>query len=97
MGDYVTLTYKFELTELNTYFVKCLNWDLVFTEGDDIEEAKKMAIDATELAFERFNEGALVDEQKPDFGSQHRLTKNRFQLTFDSVTGKHIPTKKAEA
>jgi len=91
-----TVTFTYQLyKEKNGYFVRCLNWNKIYTEGFSKHEAKKNALDLTVGYLEMYYNDELLKEDYPGFEKKYNATQNRFQLTFDKKTGKHIPEKEA--
>jgi len=92
----VTLTYQVKPEDRCGYYVQCLNWpNMAYTQGENLGVAKRMAADVTEMVFGAYFDNILNKSEQPDFETNYKNTKNRFQLTFDKKTGKHIPEKEA--
>jgi len=71
------------------YSVKCLDWSPVFTQGENIADCKKNAIEATEGMLEILKEGKLARSVYPKVKT-HAANPYHFQLTFDVESAKHI-------
>ena len=77
----ITLTYKL-YPETKGYSVKCLDWDAVYTQGENIKECKKNAKEATKLMLPELENGTLHKLRYPKLKS-HKKSSNTFSFTFD--------------
>lgn len=80
--DGYTFTYKCTLVpEKKVYFVKCLDWNCVFTQGDTINECKKNATEVTEMFLGILLSGTIDKQQQPVF-KDYKSSKDKFQVYF---------------
>lgn len=84
----VSFTYQI-VSEKKGYFVKCLDWDSVFSQGETINECKKNAVEVTEMFLEELINKTLTKKQYPRI-KKHEADPLQFQYTFDLVTGKYL-------
>jgi|GEM_PF-5878447 len=78
----VTFTYELK-QEAKGFSVKCLDWDCIITQGENYEQCKENADDATKLFLELLAEGKLSNNQLPKIRKRKKMD-NRFNLSFAS-------------
>jgi len=88
----VTFTYQIVL-EKKGYFVKCLDWDSVYSQGESITECKKNAVEVTEMMLEELINKTLHKMQYPKI-KKHEANLLQFQCTFDLSTGQYVEIEK---
>jgi predicted RNase H-like HicB family nuclease len=78
------VTFTYELKQgAKGFYVKCLDWVCVITQGENYEQSRINATDATELFLELLAEGKLSDNQIPKI-RKRKQKDNRFNLSFSS-------------
>jgi predicted RNase H-like HicB family nuclease len=85
----LSLTYRIIPEKEGGYSVKCLDWSPVITQGDNIIECKKNAIEATEAMPEILKEGKLAKAVYPKVKT-HAANPYHFQLSFDVESARFI-------
>jgi predicted RNase H-like HicB family nuclease len=77
-----TITLSYQLYPEHTgYSVKCLDWNVVFTQGEDINECKRNAKEATNLFLRDMENGTLHKADYPKIRARKKHT-NLFRLKF---------------
>jgi len=82
------VAFTYELTpEKKGFSVKCLDWDCVFTQGDNLDECKKNAEEVTSIYLKDLAKGELHHKDYPNI-KNHKANVYHFTLLFDLATGK---------
>jgi predicted RNase H-like HicB family nuclease len=84
----VTMTYKIT-PEKEGYFVECLDWDCVFSQGETVKECKNNIIEVTEMFLTSLISKELHPNQYPHI-QKHLASPFTFHLSFNMETGKFI-------
>ena len=93
----VTFTYKLTPETPSGFSVLCLDWEnLVYTEGETINECKKNAIEVTEMFLKDYLKKKLHKEDYPKI-KKHLANPLQFQLSYNLQTGKHIDIDKLKS
>ena len=84
------IAFTYEMTpEDKGFSVRCLDWDCVFTEGDNVEECKKNAAEVTRMYLKELAAGTLDKRDYPQLKA-HKTNIYQFILWYDTETSKVI-------
>jgi len=84
----ITFAYKMEKQKTG-YFVNCLDWEIIFSEGENIEESKNNVIELTEMYLELLFDKKIKLNQKPNI-KKHLPSIYIFNLSFDIDKRKYL-------
>jgi predicted RNase H-like HicB family nuclease len=89
-----TITFSYLITpEKKGFSVSCLDWNCVFSQGENIIECKKNIVEVTEMLLEDLINIRLVKSQYPKI-KKHIANPYTFQLTFNLDKAKFLPDNK---
>lgn len=92
MEKILTFTYRM-YPEGKSFFVRCLDWDAVYSQGKNNTECKKNVKEVTDLMLVDLMNGTLHKAQSPKKIKPHNNSKNTFTFTFDLNTNKIVNLK----
>ena len=90
----ISFTYRLTV-EKTGYSVRCLDWDLIYSQGETIAECKKNMIELTEHFLEELFLGKLHKKEYPQI-KKHGSNILNFKMDFNLIEYKSVKKETAE-